>query len=227
MNRIPYEKGGLFLRTLEKRFGRARFDDFLRSYFEHFAFRSITTADFVAYLKEHLLADPADAAAIDLSAWLEAPGLPAGFPEPRSSRLDAVDKAARGWLDGSVAVDRLGAGAWSTQEWIRFLQALPETLPVERLAELDKAFGLTARGNSEIAHQWLLIAIRNHYTPADDRLQSYLTTIGRRKLVLPLYKALLATPAGRQHAEAIYATARPGYHPITVESIDKLLKDRK
>ncbi len=72
-----------------------------------------------------------------------------------------------------------------------------------------------------------MIAIRNQYAPADDRLKSYLTTIGRRKLVLPLYKALLATPAGRQRAEAIYATARPGYHPITVESVDRLLKGTK
>jgi len=64
----------------------------------------------------------------------------------------------------------------------------------------------------------------NHYGPANERLRSYLTTIGRRKLVLPLYKAMLATPAGCQHAEAIYATARPGYHPITVESIDRLLR---
>ncbi len=227
MNRIPYEKGALFLRTLEQRFGRARFDGFLRSYFDHFAFRSITTAEFVAYLKQHLLIDPADVRAIDLLAWLEGPGLPAGFAESKSTRLDAIDKAARGWIDGSVAADRLGAREWSTQEWIRFLQALPEKLPVDRLAELDKEFGLTARGNSEIAHQWLLIAIRNGYTPADERLKSYLTTIGRRKLVLPLYKALVATPAGRQHAEAMYATARPGYHPITVESVDRLLKGGK
>jgi leukotriene-A4 hydrolase len=227
MNRIPYEKGALFLRTLENRFGRARFDGFLRAYFDHFAFRSITTAEFVAYLKEHLLDDPADARSIDLSAWLEGPGLPAGFPEPKSARLDAIDMAARGWLDGAIAADKLGAGAWSTQEWIRFLQALPEKLPGERLAGLDKAFGLTERGNAEIAHQWLLIAIRNQYAPADERLKSYLTTIGRRKLVLPLYKALLAEPGGRPRAEAIYAAARPGYHPITVESVDRLLKERR
>ena len=162
--------------------------------------------------------------AIDLTAWLEGPGLPAGFAEPKSARLDAIDQAASGWLDGSVADRQAGAEDWSTQEWIRFLQALPEKLPVERLTELDRAFGLTGRGNAEIAHQWLLIAIRNQYAPADERLKSYLTTIGRRKLVLPLYKALLATPAGRQRAEAIYATARPGYHPITVESVDRLLK---
>ncbi len=227
MNGIPYEKGALFLRTLENRVGRDRFDGFLRSYFDHFTFQSIITADFVGYLKEHLLADPDDARSIDLTAWLEGPGLPAGFAEPKSARLDAIDKAARGWLDGTVATDKLGAGEWSTQEWIRFLQALPEKLSGDRLTELDRKFGLTGRGNSEIAHQWLLIAIRNQYAPADERLKSYLTTIGRRKLVLPLYKALLATPAGRQRAEAIYATARPGYHPITVESVDKLLKGAK
>ena len=104
---------------------------------------------------------------------------------------------------------------------------MPEKVPTEKLAELDKRFGLTNRGNAEIAHQWLLIAIRSNYAPATDRLKTYLTTIGRRKLVLPLYKALFATSAGRLHAEAIYATARPGYHPITVESVDRLLKGVK
>jgi hypothetical protein len=224
MNRIPYEKGALFLRTLEKAFGRDRFDDFLRSYFDRFAFRSIATDEFTAYLKDHLLLDPNESKGIALAAWLDGPGLPAGFAEPKSTRLEAIDKSARVWFDGSIPTVKLAARDWSTHEWIRFLQALPEKVPVERLAELDKRFGLTDRGNSEIAHQWLLIAIRNNYTPASERLKTYLTTIGRRKLVLPLYKALLATPAGRLQAEAVYATARPGYHPITVESVDRLLK---
>ncbi|MGZ8843003.1 MAG: M1 family aminopeptidase/hydrolase, partial [Pyrinomonadaceae bacterium] len=52
---IPYEKGALFLRHLEETFGRARFDRFLRGYFNHFAFQSITTEQFVAYLKQNLL----------------------------------------------------------------------------------------------------------------------------------------------------------------------------
>ena len=178
-------------------------------------------------MKDHLLLDPNESKAIDLAAWLEGPGLPAGFAEPKSARLEAIDRTARGWLDGTIPTDKIDAKDWSTHEWIRFLQAMPEKLPPDKLAELDKRFGLTSRGNSEIAHQWLLIAIRNDYAPAMERLKTYLTTIGRRKLVLPLYKALIATPAGRQHAEAIYATARPGYHPITVESVDRLLKGAK
>ena len=52
---IPYEKGALFLLQLEETFGRARFDRFLRGYFDHFAFQSITTDQFHAYLKQNLL----------------------------------------------------------------------------------------------------------------------------------------------------------------------------
>jgi aminopeptidase N len=227
MTRIAYEKGALFLRTLEKAFGRARFDVFLRSYFDRFAFQSITTADFVAYLEDHLFAGDETAKSIDLTAWLERPGLPQGLAEPSSQRLQAIDGVARRWLGGSVAVDELGASKWSTQEWLRFLQAMPEKLPFERMSELDTKFALTKRGNSEIAHQWLLMGIRNKYAPADSRLESYLSSIGRRKLVLPLYRALLTTPEGRRRAQEIFAKARAGYHPITAESVEKLVKETR
>ena len=227
MTRVPYEKGALLLRTLERTFGRTRFDHYLRRYFDEHAFTSITTAEFEASLRAHLFRDDPDASrSIDLLAWLERPGLPADFAEPKSDRLAAIDKAAQGWLDRSAAVEKLGAEGWSTQEWLRFLHALPAKLTVERMAELDRAFGLTERGNSEIAHEWLLMAIQNQYKPADERIMTYLTTIGRRKLVLPLYRALIATPEGRKRAEAIYAKARPSYHPITVESIDRVLSGR-
>jgi aminopeptidase N len=226
MNQVPYEKGALFLRTLEQTFGRARFDAFLRSYFDEHVFQSITTADFEAFLKERLFrADPHSAESIDLTAWLQKPGLPKVFAEPKSERLVAIDQAAKKWEQGHLATAELGAADWSTHEWLRFLQALPERLPVERMTELDQKFQLTTRGNSEIAHQWLLAAIKSDYAPADGRLESYLTSIGRRKLVLPLYRALAATPAGRKRAEAIYARARPSYHPITVDSVDRLFKE--
>jgi len=92
------------------------------------------------------------------------------------------------------------------------------------LAELDKAHNLTARGNSEIAFQWLLMSIRNKYAPADARLEEFLTTIGRRKFVRPLFEELAKTPEGMKRAVAIYAKARPGYHPITAASVDAILK---
>ncbi len=52
---VPYEKGRLFLNYLAAKFGRERFDAFLHGYFDHFAFKSITTEQFNDYLAENLL----------------------------------------------------------------------------------------------------------------------------------------------------------------------------
>jgi leukotriene-A4 hydrolase len=228
MTQVPYEKGALFLRTLEQTVGRSRFDAFIRAYFDEHVFQSITTADFERYLRDRLLHDdPQTARSIDLPTWLSQPGLPPVFATPRSERLEAIDRTAKAWSTGTIDTGGIDASAWSTQEWLRFLQALPEPLSVDRMTQLDQKFRLTDRGNSEIAHQWLLMAIRAQYKPAGLRLESYLTTIGRRKLVLPLYRALTATAEGRQQAQAIYARARQTYHPITADSIDRLMKEAK
>ena len=223
MTQVPYEKGALFLRHLEAAAGRERFDAFLRGYFDHFAFRSITTADFLAYASEHLLDDEAVAGTVAVEEWIRAPGLPASAPQPVSEVFSAVETAAARWAGGELRAAALETSTWTTHEWLHFLGVLPERLDRAKLAELDAAFGLTESPNAEIAHQWLFIAIRNAYRPADARLERYLQEIGRRKLILPLYAALAATADGRQRARAIYRRARPGYHPIATGSIDRLL----
>ena len=224
LSRVPYEKGALFLRRLEQFFGRDRFDAFLRGYFDRHAFQSITTAQFVDDLKAHLLNDRPDRPRlVDFHAWLDEPGLPEITPEPMSQALELVKQAAQDWSDKKTATDALKTADLSTHEWLHFLRSLPDQIDVDRLQELDKAFKLTERGNSEIAQQWLVIAVRNRYQPADARLETFLTTIGRRKFLTPLYTELLKTPEGAVRAKALYARARPFYHPITVESLDRLM----
>jgi aminopeptidase N len=222
---VPYEKGALFLRLLEETFGRERFDQFLKGYFDHFAFQSITTGDFIAYLKKNLLdPNPELAAKIPLDEWINKPGLPAGAPKPQSDAFAKVEAQAKEWLDGKTAAAKLQTKQWSTQEWLHFLQSLPKQLNANQLKELDQAFGLTKIGNAEIAHQWLLISIRNNYETAYPRLEEYLISIGRQKLIKPLYEELVKTPEGKERALKIYAKARPGYHPIAQTSVDKIVK---
>jgi leukotriene-A4 hydrolase len=225
MTQVPYLKGELLLRLLEDTVGRARFDRFLRGYFDHFAFRSITTGDFVAYLQEELLkgVDTGVVDALGLDTWLEEPGLPANAPRSESDALTLVAAQAERWGSGDVAALTLETAAWTTQEWQHFLASVPDRLTADQMAELDAAFGLTDVGNSEVAHLWLLTAIRNQYAPAYPRLESYLVEIGRRKLIKPLYDELVLTEDGRARADAIYTRARPGYHPIAVSSIDAVL----
>ncbi|HEY1435740.1 MAG TPA: M1 family metallopeptidase [Thermoanaerobaculia bacterium] len=222
--RLPYEKGALFLRSLEELFGRSRFDEFLRGYFDHFAFQSITTADFVAYLRRHLFErDRARGAAVPLEEWIERPGLPAAAPRPTSEALARVAAGAEAWTAGRPESAKAAFGGWTTHERLQFLRRLPSPLPVERLSELDQAFGLTATENSEVAFQWLLMAIRGGYGAADARLGQFLASIGRRKFIKPLYEELVKTEGGRARAREIYARARPGYHPIAVETVDRIV----
>jgi hypothetical protein len=67
------------------------------------------------------------------------------------------------------------------------------------------------------------MALRGGYGASDARLEQFLVSIGRRKFIKPLYEELVKTDAGRERARAIYRKARPGYHPISVETVDRIV----
>ena len=221
---IPYEKGALFLKHLETVYGREKFDAFLKGYFDHFAFQSITTRQFASYLDEHLLKrDPRQAVKARVGEWLTEPGLPAEAPNPTAAALAKVEEQAKAFAVGTVKKTDLPGKTWSGLEWVHFLTSLPRDVGKQKLADLDAAFAVTKSGNSEVLFQWLLLAVRNHYEPAYDRLAGFLTEQGRRKFLKPLYEELARTPAGKELALKIYKQARPTYHPVSVETVDAIL----
>ena len=69
---------------------------------------------------------------------------------------------------------------WTTHHWNHFLRELP-TLSTQQMDELDKQFQFTASGNSEITHDWLTHVIRSNYQPGMNKLETFLTSQGRRK----------------------------------------------
>jgi aminopeptidase N len=220
---IAYEKGALFLATVEASVGRERFDRFLREYFDTFAFQSMDTRRFVAYLQAHLLdRTPGLAQSLRLDEWIDGPGIPATAIAVRSTAFAAVDRAAADFAGGAPPAQGSTQG-WSTQHWLRFLRSLPASMTPQQMADLDGAFHFTASGNDEILDAWLLLAIRHRYTAADAALERFLIGVGRRKYVQPLYAELAKTPGGTETALRIYTRARPGYHPVTQGTIDKIL----
>ncbi len=220
---VPYEKGRLFLTFLDAKFGRERFDEFLRGYFDHFAFHSITTEQFLQYLRENLLDRfPGIVTRDQVMAWVGGPGIPADAVLPTTDAFAAVDGARGSWVAGKVPAQKLDTHAWVAQQWLYFLDNMP-LLTAAQLAELDQAFAFSRTANAEIGQSWFLLVIRNHYQPGYVRLEQYLQTVGRRKLIKPLYEELMKTPAGAAQAKRVYALARPGYHPQTVAAIDAIV----
>ena len=214
---IAYEKGYFFLTHLESKVGRKKFDRFLRSYFDDNAFGTTTTAAFLSRVNRELGAD------LDVDAWVFSPGLPSDFRAPSSERFKKVDFQRLAFLAGA-SPESLRTKDWSTHEWLRFLRLLPADLSIGQMTALDRAFAFSDSGNSEILAQWLATAIHVGYEPAYPALENFLTTVGRRKFLTPLYKGLVKTPEGLRRARSIYAKARPNYHSVAVGTIDEVVK---
>jgi len=196
---------------------------FLRGYFDHFAFKSITTEQFLAYLQENLLDRfPGIVSRDQVNAWVFNSGLPADAVLPVTTMFQPVDEARAGWLAGNLPSKKFGVD-WIAQQWLYFLNNMPATLLPAQLADLDKAFAFSKSPNAEIAHSWFKLVIANNYQPSFPRLEEYLNTVGRRKLIAPLYEALLNTPAGAQVAKRVFAEARLGYHPETINAIEAIV----
>ena len=223
-----YTKGAWFLQFMEQRYGRDKFDPFLREYFSHFAFQSIDTRQFAAYAEKNLLAKyPNVVTQAEFDEWLYQPGIPAGAPLIQARRFGVVDSARLAWLGTQQLPPAVITDAWTTQEWVHFIESLPKTLTLEQLAQLDGAYGFTGSLNGEIAQRWYPLAVSNGYTQANEAIAAFLQRIGRRKLIMPTYTALVQTEAGLALAKDVFAKAKPGYHPITTGSVQKVIDEAK
>ncbi|WP_233222285.1 M1 family metallopeptidase [Allosphingosinicella deserti] len=222
---IVYDKGATFLRTLERSVGRARFDAYLTSYFDRHAFQPMTSARFLADLRANLVrGDQALERSLLLDQWVYQPGLPANAARPDATAFAPVDSAVAAFNAGGAAA-RVPYGGWTTAERLRFLNALPRTLPQPRLAELDRNFKLSDSGNAETLFAWLQLALANRYEPAVPAAERFLLAMGRRKFVAPLFETLMGQGDwGQPIARRLYARARPMYHAVTTSAVDKVVK---
>jgi len=220
---VAYSKGSWFLRTLEQRFGRATFDDYLKGYFNHFAFQSITTEQMLAYMKPNLIDKyPGKMSMAEVNDWVYGSGIPKDAPLPDSARFDAIDRERAAFLDGSLPADKLDAKGWNTQEWMYFLNRLPDVTPLAKIQQIDAAWHLTGTPNAEIGMRWYTHAIAAGDKAVWPAAADHMMRIGRLYLTLPLYQALVAAPGGLAYAEQIYAKAKPGYHPLTQQAVEAI-----
>jgi aminopeptidase N len=224
---LAYPKGAWLLRTLEQRAGRAVFDPFLRGWFDQHAFQSVTTEQFVAYLRKHLLeAHPKVMSDAELDEWLHGSGIPASAVHAVSKRLAQLDATRNAWLKGEITTAQLNTKAWTATEWMKFLNDVDEKATLAQLRELDQAFGLGKSANNEVAFRFYRAAIHAGYTDIRAPLNDFLMSVGRQKFVVPLYSALKARGQDKAWAAAVYKKARERYHPATQASVDKAFAKR-
>ncbi|MBY0564780.1 MAG: M1 family metallopeptidase [Hyphomonadaceae bacterium] len=221
---ITYDKGALFLRTIEGAIGRERLDQYLRSYFDRHAFQPMTTQAFLADFRDHVVrGDAALEERLKLDEWAFEPGIPSNAVEPVASGFDDIPGYVAHFVSGGPPAAAPWE-AWNTMQRQRYLQTLPRELPAERLDALQRAFALNDIGNNEVLFDWLMLAMANRYQPAVPSVERFLTSMGRGKFVRPLYRALMGQGEwGQAIARPLYARARAGYHPIVQTAVDRIV----
>jgi leukotriene-A4 hydrolase len=224
---IAYEKGAAFLRTIEATVGRPAFDAWLKGWFDRHAFQPVTSAMFLADIRQYLVkGDTALDKKLMLDRWVYQPGVPPNMALPPADTFAEQDKAARAFASGG-AVPKDWA-SWTTDERLRFLDRLPRKLPTRDLDALEAAFKLNEAHNMEVRFAWLDLAVGNRYDAAVPSLQQFLTMQGRGKFVGPLFRALVKDEAwGGPIARRIYPLARPLYHPVVLRDLDPLFVAQK
>ena len=219
---VAYEKGALFLRLIEESVGRERFDTFLRSYFDQHAFKTMTTERFLDFLHDNLIkGDKALEENLNIPAWVYGPGIPENAPRADMARFNLVNEQRNHFLNGTKA-SALKTDNWTTYEWLHFLRKMPKPLDKDQMQELDKAFRFTSSGNSEIANLWYIMAVAADYETAYPAIDRFLSTVGRRKFLTPLYGEMMQT--GKENmAKGFYRKYRGNYHPLAQMTLDELV----
>lgn len=221
MNSIAYEKGYFFIRMIEEKMGRTRFDDFLKKYFSEHAFQTMNSERLLEYMKKNL---PVDSLQINPEQWIYHPGIPSNCPVPVSDLFDKVEQAYRE-MAASQRWDTLVTSKWSSHEWVHFISLIPDTVNAAQLKKMDQAYGFSKSGNGEILDVWFEKAIKGGYsTEILASIEDFLIHIGRRKYLMPLYKAFKAT-GQIETARRIFTQARPNYHSVSANSVEQLLKE--
>jgi hypothetical protein len=91
-----------------------------------------------------------------------------------------------------------------------------EGAPVAQLKQLEATHHLTQK-NSEIQLRFYRIAVKYGFEEAFPAMEAFLMKVGRKKLIVPIYKELCEAKRAKYAQDLI---KKVNYHPITQVAID-------
>lgn len=244
MTDVAYTKGAFLLKTLEQTAGRDKFDAFLKSYFKHYAFKTINTETFINYLNSKLL-EPND---LDFNTdeWIYEKGLPENCLKIVSPRFEQINLLADRFSAGEdifkkeikwikikgrkrkkKQINQLTRDKYIAQEWQLFIRRLPNKIDAEWMRNLDKNLNFKNWGNAEIMNEWYILGINSGYEDIRPNMEKFLIKVGRRKYIAPIYQELAKTPENLIWAREVFDKAKNNYHYISRTTVQEILYKKK
>jgi hypothetical protein len=243
MTTIAYIKGAFFLRTLESKVGREKFDRFLKHYFKAFQFKTISTASFITEMENNLLLP--EKLNFDYDEWIFQNGLPKNTHIINSPRLKKMESLAKRFSSGENVFEPIITYEWQkikksrkkkrikivteikrddfiVQEWQTFIRALSDDISIDKLQYLDAMFHFSTWGNSEVMADWFVLNIHQKNRLIRPAIEKFISKVGRRKYLLPIYKALINNPDDKVWAKKVFDNSKAYYHAVSRNSVAEL-----
>ncbi|MEX2483261.1 MAG: M1 family metallopeptidase, partial [Brumimicrobium sp.] len=221
MTDVAYVKGAFFLKTLEKEVGREKFDAFLKEYFNSHQFETLDSEQFVEYLTKNLLEK--EDIEFNVEEWIYGDGIPDNVVKIESERFEKIQDLAEKVKEGDDLPKDIEREDKTTQEWLAFIRTFEGKLDKSKMIEIDEQLNFRNSGNSEIMSEWFILGIKNDYKDLRPDIKAFLIKVGRRKFLEPIYTALSESVNDAAWAKEVYEEARPNYHAISYNTVDKIL----
>ncbi|KAI4466578.1 leukotriene a-4 hydrolase [Holotrichia oblita] len=227
---VPYEKGQLFLRYLERVVGGPEhFEPFLRKYFDTFKYKSITTDTFRNFYESNFA--HVDAIKhIDWQKWLYCPGFPPVIPDFDMTYVKVCSDFNKRFIewDGVSAIPFTDDDVASLrmEQLIHLLQKIVAEEPqsIDKLRKFEEKFKLKSVKNAEIKYRWLRIGLQSHWEDKIQETLDWLVEVGRMKYARPLYRALYDWDVSRQRAIDSYMSNKDNMMHVLAYTLSKDLK---
>lgn len=237
---IPYEKGFHLLRYLETVVGgNDAFAPFIKAYVKEFAYKTLDSEDFKAFFMSYF-SNVNGIHDIDWNLWFNGTGMPPvenKFDESLAKEAVALkDKWVSGKGDSCESSDIQGWRAMQIMYFIDLIQIEGEeessndednnsnsSVFQEKsvLDTMDRLYGFTKSGNSEIRFRWQILCIKAEIEDIIPHVVKLLTEQGRMKFTRPLYRALYKSKMGREIARETFVKNQSRYHAICAKMVSR------
>lgn len=220
MSHLPYYKGSMLMYALERAIGTDALDGFMRDYLEAFAFRSITTEEWLEFATRRI---PHALEKIQIQDWLETTEL-APHQAPRIPYHDfrpVVMMADRCEIPHPEV-----ARQWGIAQWNLYLQTLKRPVPEAMIRALDSQYQLsTASERLPIQYRFLQMALASGDMGMLPVARALLTSMGNRGIAGFLFGAMANRREMHSYAREVYAECKPLYHATAQADVEQIFKD--
>ncbi|XP_050978573.1 aminopeptidase B isoform X2 [Labeo rohita] len=202
-NETPYEKGFCFVSYLAHLAGdQSRFDAFLKAYVDKFKFKSVLAEDalefYLEYFPDLKEKNAHKIEGLDFDSWLNVPGWPPYVPDLTAGQelMKPAELLAEMWVSHNLDLESIcktDIKPWKTYQTVYFLDKILEKspLPDGHINKLEECYShIIESNNAELKLRWAQIVAKNQHIPGFQHIRDFLTSQGKQKYTLPVYRAL-------------------------------------